>query len=593
MSDAEVLDLDQPDEDRRVWVHVAGHGELLLRGPTMRGLAPIREFRRNHHRGNARARVDALLACSVQPALLPDEVAAMPEFARAQLRRAVVDHIGMRKQWRALYGCHLSSDERLLVVTDLWMKAFLVDASRRLIESARPMVATISDLLPKHDRAATYQLPSPRLTSLAGRGVARRPAGIERLLSSGVERLFPARPVLSTGSAQSPGSILASLGGRGSGRVVGPERFLPPTPVVSTSPTVTALKTIFPSALGDREQRLRALAPAAGIASSRDWLGLGERARPAGLSARLSRRFDVPSGLAVTPHGGIGRTLRIAGAGEMGQALRIPGAGAIGEAVLASRASAALSAGLTLKAPRLNLDSFLGTGLRTEVERTLAGFREVARFLERYEEDRLWHVLSLAGIRVFRRLGQLEKAEVEQSLLNALEEVAADPVMSAIMEQLVDTMPYGTDSQRSHLRHGLEHLGQREFDRALPPLLLGFEGVLWCIAREQQIITASRMRLDRPGKEVSSVEALIKLLPWVTGELRRFIIRCIFGGEGNAYRHGDYEGGERERALWTFVALTALLDETTDQPVNEALGAQLEEELPAIIEPVRGRSAAA
>lgn len=305
-----------------------------------------------------------------------------------------------------------------------------------------------------------------------------------------------------------------------------------------------------------------------------------ERFRNLGLGRLDERRLALPKGLA--------DSLKVVGGRRdgLGQVLGRGRVGLLGEAVRASAFGMSTRA-ISPPGPAWisSLRAITGRPLFDQIERQRAWMEEVARFHDRYERTRWWYVVHLVGVRIVRRLGRLERHEIESALLDALEEVAADPDVVAALTQLVDQLPHATASQRAHLRHGLEHLGQREFVLALPSLLDGFEGVLWRIGVAELVITAERTRIDKPTRSVDSVEHVVKKLTWVTEHLQRFVIRCIFGGEGNPYRHGDYEGGERERTLWIFVALTALLDRVSDQPVQAAIGRQLEEHLVATIEP--------
>lgn len=226
------------------------------------------------------------------------------------------------------------------------------------------------------------------------------------------------------------------------------------------------------------------------------------------------------------------------------------------------------------------------------LERHRTWLAEVSEFYGRYSDDRLFHVLDLAGVGWARELGRFERFELIEILLDALEEVFADGEVVAFFDHVVEQAAHLTEGQKGSLQHGLSHLRQREFPKAFPSLLLGFEGALWNHGRAVAVIDANRMLVARPAKEVGSVEQLIKNLAWIEAELRTFLIRAIFGGEGNAWRHGDYEGGERERSLWILVGLASLVDQMGDHRMEEVLSHQLRRYLPNAVARADARRAA-
>src|SRR6185312_1165035 len=92
-----------------------------------------------------------------------------------------------------------------------------------------------------------------------------------------------------------------------------------------------------------------------------------------------------------------------------------------------------------------------------EFSETLAEFGE---FMRVWEDDPLWFLLSVFGLRAARRFAGLTRDQVEQVLLGALADVVTDgEFVAALRELVVHDAPHLTPNQRQWLDHGLEHSG--------------------------------------------------------------------------------------------------------------------------------------
>lgn len=217
-----------------------------------------------------------------------------------------------------------------------------------------------------------------------------------------------------------------------------------------------------------------------------------------------------------------------------------------------------------------------------DLGRFMEQLRDVARELEdeaevlrRWESSALWFLLSLMSVRAVRPLLDMDGDALETTVLDALEGAVRDAGFGQELVAAVSRCETLTTSQRHHLLHGLDHARRGEWLDASPPLLDGLEGAFWSAAREQNVINSDRYLVEQPTKLIKGVDALFKRLP-LPGEYATFLRRRVFGTTGNAFRHGDAEGGERRQVLFGVAALAGWLEEFADEPVRYALGSKLQ-----------------
>ncbi len=207
--------------------------------------------------------------------------------------------------------------------------------------------------------------------------------------------------------------------------------------------------------------------------------------------------------------------------------------------------------------------------------RLLDTFGEVAAFIDDWREDPLWFLLSVC-LGSSRELIPLSHDEVEDALLDALEGVVLDGELVATLEEVVREAPYLDQLARRWLIHALGHAERSEWDQAIPPFVLGFEGALYGAARARALVPAEE------GK-FTAAESLVKMLP-VSPEYTAFVVRRVYGGQGNAFRHGRADSGERRQMLHCVVALVGWVDAFMGLSGMQVLAGLLDKRLPGAVD---------
>jgi len=124
------------------------------------------------------------------------------------------------------------------------------------------------------------------------------------------------------------------------------------------------------------------------------------------------------------------------------------------------------------------------------------------------------------------------------------------------------------DVPRRHLQHGLRHLGERDVFDAWPPLIIGLEGAFTDVAIEQGIAVRKGNHVhlaDQNGaplpEKIKSVEGVARQLGVDSStDFGDFLLRQVYGGQGNPFRHGSAQEGIRDRAICLAVAVIGWLD---------------------------------
>lgn len=94
---------------------------------------------------------------------------------------------------------------------------------------------------------------------------------------------------------------------------------------------------------------------------------------------------------------------------------------------------------------------------------------------------------------------------------------------------------------------------------------------------------ADRIRgARRLGAALTAAYAPIMKYQWQ--EYRTFLHRRVFGTGGNAFRHGDADGGERQQALAAVVAVSGWVDAFMGLSARSFLVDLMGDELPRIVE---------
>jgi hypothetical protein len=120
--------------------------------------------------------------------------------------------------------------------------------------------------------------------------------------------------------------------------------------------------------------------------------------------------------------------------------------------------------------------------------------------------------------------------------------------------------------QRKQLQAGLEQVTLREYELAVPLLIAPFEGVVHNLALQREIIEPHKGKKHRFAEHadkdgpVGGIEDLLFEDLGFDGTFADFLRSHVYGGTGNAYRHGFATSGYRERALLLATALLGWLD---------------------------------
>jgi hypothetical protein len=107
----------------------------------------------------------------------------------------------------------------------------------------------------------------------------------------------------------------------------------------------------------------------------------------------------------------------------------------------------------------------LPTGLGQALEESRSLWLRVERFSKRWEEHALWFILLALPLGVLARFAEMEREEVEEALLCALERVVTNSPYTQALIAALERAPHITDVQRDDLQHGLEHAERGEFER--------------------------------------------------------------------------------------------------------------------------------
>lgn len=564
---------------------------------------------------NYREFANAVLAASAVPATTPSTIGALLDRG-PKLMLAVIRLRNEMSSWRALYGSPLSVDERFFAVM-VWSWQHDLERLRARLRAARE----------RHLREPAAGMPpaTPRLASLGVRS-ARLGTDVSKVFASALGptpsyrqllgltvhgRLFAQQPVMAEVERmrqQSPAwqavpdasATLARLGiahrGTPSGlaSVLRPYTSRPYSPLAASetfrAPISPALgdsvaRARPPTALSSLSEQLAKSVPAFGISEAvREALGDGF-GLPA-LTRYHERLAAITGGLATASFtaerlGLAMETARLADGVLKGfpQPLldgraRLFGASAALRALLPTLPSIRLPALATLDFAAQSRDVFAPMRGVPDL------FVEVAEFMRVWEDDPLWFLLSVFGVGAARRFGGLSREQVEEALLSALTDVICDGEYVAALRWVLRDAPYLNDVTREWLDHALEHAAAGEWVQAVPPMLAALEGALHRAAVGRALI------VDRAGKFMA-VEALVKQMA-VDEDYSAFVIRRVFGGTGNAFRHGRADSGERDQVLFAIVALAGWVDFFLELSAMDVLASELSDRLGAAIERVTG-----
>ncbi len=515
-----VIDLDS--HRSATAVHVAGLGPVVVQ--SARGESRLRLLLARPVRASAVLVADELLDLSTD--LSRTQVRQLPSLARRRLALAVARANGWEREWRALYGTYLSVDERLV--------ASAVCGERREWRELRARLRSA-----RERQTVAHQPVSPGLPATVS-------ASIRAAL--GINEMF----------RRTSGPLEAMRMGTGLDR------------------------SVARVALG--------LAPAArlpGIVPVTQASNFGLAGR--GL-AKLRLIGAGPTAIA-------GHTSTAKALGAIGRTPLLPDT--VGRALGLQKAFAT---SLVHPDLREQLQAMVGVGaFQHQVDRILKPYRDVTRiqrlldplhsiredlvaigrFLDMWEDDPLWFLLSHLGTRASWQLVDLNREEVQAVLLQALEDVVREGGYVAALREAIAQADDLTEAARDYLDHAMEHAQRGEWRLALATFHPGFEGALYQAGLRRKLVPPSS------GKKIEAAEKLLKRVIG-EGEYVLFVVRHVYGGVGNAHRHGRADTGEREVMLSGIVALAGWVENFMNLPAVKVLVDEIQGQLPSAIEAVTG-----
>jgi hypothetical protein len=516
--------------------------------------------------------IDELLARCLLPRRRASEIAALPELDRARLRRAVVAVCEMGSSWRALYGSHLTHDERLLSVM-VWRHEQLEGRCASCGSSdagSAGAVSRVNDQSQARPMGVSAALRAAdarrRTTPLSVGSIGKVPRHLfdypklaaslfPDLSKTIVGRVLVGRSAAATALAAQSAAVNALAARTAAATTDGLDRAFP-----VCAATVAALSTVRAARLVVLPKvELPTLVRTASSAKPPWWQSLDKASSGSGAVATQNlyratadiRRHENSAKLGLGP-------------------------------VSCHMGVASLVAQMTR--PTLMLPDFAGRlrGLFDPMAEWRETWHEAGRFVRRWEQTAIWFLLSGLGFAVSQPLGTLNRAEVEAVVLDALESVVADGEFVAALRQAVAEAPYLGDSQRLHLDHMLEHAAEGEWVYAAAPLYPGLEGAFWQAAYEVPVVTPERMDVTNPNKQLQ-FETMVKRLG-LEQEFVTFVVRSLFGTAGNPFRHGGANCGERRQVLFGVAALAGWIEQFAGAPALNVLGTRMSAALPAAID---------
>ncbi len=517
--------------------------ELKLRRPVFRAQDQAVWATRRPGWGNAKAAAEVILLHAYDGELSSAELRVLNHRDRRRLIVAVVRLVGAEEAWRRLYGTSLDLDERLFA-TMIWVERREV---RQMLISLREIQERLIER-PRIDAQAIVR-------SIAGA------SGITKQMAA-IDSLTHAAKIAGLGSRfQFPGAALKAS-------ELSVANGLGSYPGVASVAGAAKASMLHWGCLGKPQVDLKVIGPAKGLASG--LVGAGLRAEMPMLVAHMREHSITEKFTAAKFAEGV------AGIPSISKQLDFT-PGILGWGTFKPPLSSALigEGSIARSLPMLDPTRLgFGNDIWRQTQRTFESLllAEMARL---WDEDPLWFLISHLDPRKLPALLQRDREEVYEAVFNGLEQVVRD---STLIEQLFtacEEIGFLTSEQREWIRHGLRHAREGEWLQAMPPLTCGFEGAIFSGA------VAAKAIATREGKKLGA-EKVIKAVQ-LGEELEVFAIRLVFGGRGNAFRHGRPEHKARDQALLQIVALVGWVDFTLGTSGTARLASKLETPLASVL----------
>ena len=140
---------------------------------------------------------------------------------------------------------------------------------------------------------------------------------------------------------------------------------------------------------------------------------------------------------------------------------------------------------------------------------------------------------------------------------------------AAAQPSLLKTVRAGLDGAGLHafrvdqLRAGLDYVEKGDHHLAAPLLINALEGLFWFELESRRLIERDdrgKWLSTATGTQVDGLERALKLMPDIDEDFRAFVSRVVYGGSGNAYRHGTATSGWQVRSGFLVFVLIGWLE---------------------------------
>lgn len=205
-------------------------------------------------------------------------------------------------------------------------------------------------------------------------------------------------------------------------------------------------------------------------------------------------------------------------------------------------------------------------------------YPRMAELRERFEGSRWTYVLErldfLDGLALMMLLDDETGGGADRPALDFIEAALRGPDFLAEVRSQLLTTPMSSP-QRVQLGAGLEHFERREFEAAVPLLMVALEGAFTGEAERRALVRRVKTKMTYvtdKGRErtLGGADELFGLLD-LEADLLAFLRRVVYGAHGNAFRHGVAAEGHREKSLALVIATVAYLELVADLPGPDSL----------------------
>jgi transposase len=188
---------------------------------------------------------------------------------------------------------------------------------------------------------------------------------------------------------------------------------------------------------------------------------------------------------------------------------------------------------------------------------------ELKRLWDTWEETEWGHVLWELDFSSALGVMLLLDHRHDETVESILEPALTDAEFLADIKVALSSAPLSTANRRQ-LAKGIDFIAEREYELAVPLLIIPLEGAFWRVAHDRGLVERVKERMHFTADSGSygkahSVEAIFEPLG-IDDDFRNFLVRLVYSTSGNAFRHGTALGGWRRAGLLLVVALVGWLD---------------------------------